>query len=83
MESYREYTILEKFDILGQGINFTIDLFYAWLDIMFNNDDNEYGKQNLFYLMNGEYFYNAIALEDEEYYIWRTSNWARNYPFNL
>lgn len=82
MKNYREYTILEKLDILGQGINYTIDIFYCWWDIMFNNENDEFSLKHFFYLMNGGYFYNAIALENEEYYIWRLSNWARNYPFN-
>lgn len=77
---YLEYTFLEKFDIIGQGICYTWRMFLWWFDHLFE----PYDKKNttlLFYHLNGDYFNNAIALEDKDYYIWTFSNWAKNYPF--
>lgn len=31
----------------------------------------------LFYYTNGDYFYNAIALQDNSYYLWKTSYGVR------
>lgn len=78
---YKGYTLLEKFDIMGQGITYFWDMFLHWLEIVTSPYDEIYTKC-FFYYISGDYFYNAIAMEDTGYYLWKLSHWARNYPFD-
>jgi hypothetical protein len=60
MDEIIDYTIKEKFIILGQGLQYSVDLFYHWIDIMSEPYDRIY-NDCFFYELNGSYFYNSIA----------------------